>query len=59
MICHSGLAAKSVERESKRDFMPLPGDPESINVDKDRLRLGGRSGLVVIKMPMHLLIIPE
>ncbi len=40
---HSGLAAKSVETESKRDFMPLPGDPESINVDKDRLRLGGRS----------------
>ncbi len=43
MICHSVLAAKSVERESKRDFMPLPGDPESINADKDRLRLGGRS----------------
>ena len=40
---HSGLAAKSVETESKRDFMPLPGDPESINADKDRLRLGGRS----------------
>ena len=39
---HSGLAAKSVERKSKRDFMPLPGDPESINAD-NRLRLGGRS----------------
>ena len=43
MICHSGLAAKSVERESKRDFMPLPGDPESINADRNRLQLGGRS----------------
>ena len=43
MIRHSGLAAKSVERESKRDFMPLPGDPESINVDRNRLRLRGRS----------------
>ena len=31
---HSGLAAKSVETESKRDFMPLPGDPESINADR-------------------------
>ena len=40
---HSGLAAKSVETESKRDFMPLPGDPESINADNNRLRLGGRS----------------
>ena len=40
---HSGLAAKSVERKSKRDFMPLPGDPESINADRNRLRLGGRS----------------
>ena len=43
MIRLSGLAAKSVERESKRDFMPLPGDPESINADRNRLRLGGRS----------------
>ena len=42
MKCHSGLAVKSVETESKRDFMPLPGDLESINVD-NRLRLGGRS----------------
>ena len=28
---HSGLAAKSVETESKRDFMPLPCDSESNN----------------------------
>ena len=40
--CHSELAAKSVETGSKRDFMPLPGDSESINVD-NRLRLAGRS----------------
>ena len=43
LSCHSELAAKSVETGSKRDFMPLPGDSESINADKDRLRLGGRS----------------
>ena len=36
--CHSELAAKSVETGSKRDFMPLPGDSESINVDRNNLR---------------------
>ena len=37
-ICHSELAAKSVETGSKRDFMPLPGDSESINADRNNLR---------------------
>ena len=32
--CHSELAAKSVERESKRDFMPLPCDSETMNEHK-------------------------
>ena len=32
--CHSELAAKSVERESKRDFMPLPCDSETMNEQK-------------------------
>ena len=36
--CHSELAAKSVETGSKRDFMPLPGDSESINADRNNLR---------------------
>ena len=31
---HPELAAKSVERESKRDFMPLPCDSESIDEHK-------------------------
>ncbi len=31
---HSELAAKSVERESKRDFMPLPCDSETMNEHK-------------------------
>ena len=43
MIRHSELASKSVETKSKRDFMPLPGDPKAINVNINRLRLGGRS----------------
>ena len=33
-ISHSGLAAKSVERESKRDFMLLPCDSETMNEHK-------------------------
>ena len=32
--CHSELAAKSVERESKRDFMLLPCDSETMNEHK-------------------------
>ena len=33
-LCHPELAAKSVERESKRDFMPLPCDSETMNEQK-------------------------
>ncbi len=41
---HPELAAKSVERESKRDFMPLPGDSESLNKATDSGSEAGMTG---------------
>ena len=48
---HSGLAAKSVETESKRDFMPLPGDSESNNEQFTLL-----SPTVILNLIQNLLI---
>ncbi len=36
-ICHPELAAKSVEPEAKRDFMPLPGVSGSLKKENDDL----------------------
>ena len=64
--CHSELAVKSVETNSKRDFMPLPGVSESRNrelpltLTLSRLGFAPRSQSVASELPLcglHLLAI--